>query len=406
MISPETDIRNAFNALADPAPFRKDAFDRFSSSGMPHRRMEGWHWSDFRKALREDSAAAAALAQERTATGSPALPAIAGTLELCIRDGRIILPDPARAGGIVCETTASGPAGNAYDNHPVVSLNVAMAPRTLLLRVPEGARIERPVHIRHVNNTEGSVFSQVRGHVHPGAQVTIIETFEGTSAYDSSFCHLDIGDGAQVERYLLHAGTDYGVIHHFFAARTGRHARLKQTALSDGSKMARFETHIRFARESARCDLASVALVSGRRHADFTSFAGHDAPSCTVRQIHKGVARGHASTVFQGKFHVSRKGQHTDARMHANALLLSDTAQANHKPELEIYADDVECAHGATSGTLDQDALFYLRQRGLDIRAARKILTEAFVLSVTGRIDSDAVRPVFQEKTARWLEEA
>ena len=118
------------------------------------------------------------------------------------------------------------------------------------------------------------------------------------------------------------------------------------------------------------------------------------------------MARDRGRNIFQGKFHVERSAQKTDARMTANALLLSDGAEANHKPELEIYADDVECAHGSTSGALDADALFYLRQRGLDEDAARALLIEAFLGEVIDGIDVDGVRDVFRARVNSWLEGA
>jgi len=129
----------------------------------------------------------------------------------------------------------------------------------------------------------------------------------------------------------------------------------------------------------------------------------HKAPHCRTRQLHKGAARDHGRNVFQGKFEVEREAQKTDAKMTANALLLSDMAEANHKPELEIYADDVECAHGSTCGALDEDALFYLRQRGLDETAARALLVEAFVGEVIDGMDDDRLGDIFCTKVADWL---
>ncbi|HNS87870.1 MAG TPA: SufD family Fe-S cluster assembly protein, partial [Parvularculaceae bacterium] len=142
------------------------------------------------------------------------------------------------------------------------------------------------------------------------------------------------------------------------------------------------------------------------RHNDFTSAIGFLAEGCETRQTHKGVVRDKGRNVFQGKFQVDRAGQKTDARMNADALLLSDTAETNHKPELEIYADDVQCAHGATSGALDERALFYMRQRGLSEREARAMLIEAFIGSTFDNVAHPGVGEALRHRVGKWLEGA
>ena len=174
--------------------------------------------------------------------------------------------------------------------------------------------------------------------------------------------------------------------------------------MSLGAKLSRNETHLQFNGTGAHASLNSAALLSGARHSDFTTNVRHRAESCQARQIHKGVARDSARNVFQGKFHVDRAAQKTDAQMTANALLLSDRAEANHKPELEIYADDVECAHGSTAGALDEDALFYLRQRGLSEETARGLLIEAFIGEVIDGVEDEKLRFVLQSRVHQWLE--
>ena len=187
------------------------------------------------------------------------------------------------------------------------------------------------------------------------------------------------------------------------AAKIDGNAKFNQTSLSTGSRLCRHETHAHFWAPGSSASINSAALMAGERHSDFTSEARHIAPDCTIRQTHKGVAKDRGRNIFQGKFHVLRDAQKTDAKMTANALLLSDGAEANHKPELEIYADDVECAHGSTVGALDDDALFYLRQRGLDEADARTLLVEAFVGEVVESIANDGVRKIFAARVNKWL---
>ncbi|MCK5746938.1 MAG: SufD family Fe-S cluster assembly protein, partial [Oricola sp.] len=221
----------------------------------------------------------------------------------------------------------------------------------------------------------------------------------------STLFHMSLGEGATLDRAVLQESGPQSVTHAFFGVLVSRGAHLKQTGLSTGGRLCRHETFALVPNEAATVDIASASLVSGERHADFTSLVRFAGEGTTARQLHKGVARDRARNVFQGKFHVLREAQKTDAKMTANALLLSDGAEANHKPELEIYADDVECAHGSTVGALDDDALFYLRQRGLSEQQARALLVQAFVGEAMESIEDDAARAVFAARVNGWLEE-
>ena len=150
--------------------------------------------------------------------------------------------------------------------------------------------------------------------------------------------------------------------------------------------------------------LNGAYLLSGKRHTDMTSYIDLAAPNCVIRQAVKGVASDKARGVFQGKFHVRRPAQKTDAEMRHDALMLSDTAQIRAKPELEIYADDVECAHGNTLGALDEDALFYMRQRGISLAQAKALLTEAFVAGVFDGLEDEGLKESLLGKVRAWLE--
>ena len=188
--------------------------------------------------------------------------------------------------------------------------------------------------------------------------------------------------------------------------RVGRGASFRQCALLLGAKAARVETRIFCLEPRGSVDLASVTLVDGERHADQTSLVSLHAPECAVAQRHKSALRDRGRAVFQGKFHVARAGQKTDAHMTARALILNEGPEADHKPELEIYADDVKCGHGSTVGALDAEALFYLRQRGLPESAARALLVEAFIGEVFEAIDDGAIAAAFRTRAQRWLESA
>jgi len=175
--------------------------------------------------------------------------------------------------------------------------------------------------------------------------------------------------------------------------------------LNVGAQLARAETHVRIVGEGATAHLNAVQLLSGRQHGDVTTVVRHEAPDCASRQTVKNVVTGHARAVFQGKIEVARAAQKTDAYQMNQSLLLSPDAEADSKPQLEIYADDVKCSHGATVGELDAEQLFYLRSRGLPLPEARRLLTEAFISGALEEIDDVRLRaPIEAAVAATWAE--
>ncbi|MEE2929471.1 MAG: SufD family Fe-S cluster assembly protein, partial [Pseudomonadota bacterium] len=178
-----------------------------------------------------------------------------------------------------------------------------------------------------------------------------------------------------------------------------------QTALAFGAKVARLETRLTHQESGSRATLNGAYLAASGYHADFTSHVRHGAPSSVTRQVTKGAVLDGGTGVFQGKFFVPRTvGQYTDADMQHQALLLEDGAIVFAKPELEIYADDVECAHGNTSGALDPNQLFYMRQRGIPEAEARALLTEAFIAEALEEA-SDSVRDALLDAARSFLTE-
>ena len=182
-------------------------------------------------------------------------------------------------------------------------------------------------------------------------------------------------------------------------------AKLHQTSLALGAKLARIETRIDHFVGGSEAVLNGAYLAGGGFHADMTSHVRHSQPGCVTRQDVKGAARAGGKGVFQGKFLVARDAQKTDAEMQHNALLLEEGAEINAKPELEIYADDVQCAHGNTAGALDPAALFYMRQRGIPEAEARAMLTESFIAEAFTAADP-AIADILLTEARRWLRAA
>ncbi len=398
----EAAIEAAYEARSKTNERQAAAFDRFAKLGLPHRRVEGWKWSDVNAVLRKD-----APGEVETPEIEPSPFAALEPLEFRIVNGRIDLPKEDAPEGL--RYGVMDPVGtiDELENHPIATLNVAMTRKALGIEVLDGVDFERPILIRHINGGAGFSFAQSMLRIADNAKVQIIETYEGEGAgFYSHLCHMVVRDGAEFRRAVLNETSAENVTHAICAAKLDEKAKFYQTGLSTGGRLSRHETHVHFWAPGSSASMNSASLLSGERHADFTSEALFRAPDCAAAQLHKGVAKDRARNVFQGKFNVLRAAQKTDAKMTANALLLSDGAEANHKPELEIYADDVECAHGSTVGALDDDALFYLRQRGLDEASARALLVEAFVGEVTENIEDEGLRAIFAARVSDWLEKA
>jgi Fe-S cluster assembly protein SufD len=331
------------------------AIETSDPSLLPGRRDEEWRWTDLRGLIR-------------------AVPPVS--------------PD-AQAKG------ASPFAGEA-----LVIVNGHPATQTIEVAAGEA----RTIALRFVSRADGTAHhAAVRIHVAAGASLTLLESYEGQGAGYVADTALDLrlAEGARVERVVLAADEATSVSVSTAEVSLGAGASFAQTLLTDGARRQRLETRVRHPGQGASVRLDGVYLVGAGRHADLTSVVTHAGADGTTSELVKGAAAGQGRAVFQGRIVVERGADQTDARMGHHALILSDRAEVDAKPELLIFADDVSCAHGNTVGALDEDALFYARQRGIPETEARAMLTEAFVGEVVDRIEHEAAREVAR----RWVAE-
>ncbi|WP_417470100.1 Fe-S cluster assembly protein SufD [Maricaulis sp.] len=240
--------------------------------------------------------------------------------------------------------------------------------------------------------------------VKSGRSVTLVERYEGEAGALGNF-HLDITieDGARLERICIHDEMEAGVLIASSKIDLARHAKLTQIALAFGGKLVRNETHIAHAGEHSEAHLHGVYLLDEGRHFDYTTSVHHTGPGGITRQLVKGAVAAHARGVFQGKFKVDRAAQLTDAKMTHRALMLDDRAEIDAKPELEIYADNVQCAHGNAIGTLDETALFYMRQRGIPLVQARALLIESYLAEPLDFVTDEALRDDLRARLQKRL---
>lgn len=378
---------------------RTRAFEAFAATGLPHRRMEAWKWSDFKAAIKQVDASK----HHPTGAVLPAGPA--PVIEFTATG--VTLPSVLPFGVKLHQREDAQAFGDA-EQAPLAAMTAALAGRvggldTLIIEVTE--ETTDPVHIVTRSDRDETNFARVAVIVRPGASLDLIESHIGGAGFSSFLIEIGMQEGGQVRRTVLQRGSTDEAQAITAIVSLGEASKYTQTALSFGADIARLETRLTHQESGSKAVLNGAYLCAKGFHSDFTSHVRHGAPSSVTRQVTKGAVLDGGTGVFQGKFHVPRTvGQFTDADMQHQALLLEDGAEVFAKPELEIYADDVECAHGNTSGALDQNQLFYMRQRGIPEAQARALLTEAFIAEAMDEA-SESVREALLEAARDFLAE-
>lgn len=235
-----------------------------------------------------------------------------------------------------------------------------------------------------------------------GAELTLIERHEGAGAYWKNMAvEVVLGANARLRHYRI--VEDAGVVTLHTQISQKQDSFYNGFTLIKGGALVRNETHAALRGKNSECDISGVNLLKGKQHADTTIVITHEAPHCRSSQFFRSVLGDESRGVFQGKIHVNREAQKTDGYQLSNALLLSDRAEMDTKPELEIYADDVKCSHGATCGQLDHEPLFYLRSRGLTEVEARMLLVQAFVDEAVEKVADEKTRSSIADMAQEWL---
>jgi Fe-S cluster assembly protein SufD len=274
--------------------------------------------------------------------------------------------------------------------------------------VKKNARIEKPIHLAYMfsGDAPAAMYPRTLVLVEPGAQVTLIETFDGPAGLDyqvNTAVALSVGDGAQVERVKV--GREGAAALHIstVTATVGARADYREFTFTTGSAVTRNQLFLRCSGDGAKVRVSGANLLNGRQHVDSTLVIDHAARGCESREVFKSVLDGESRGVFQGKIVVQPGAQKTDGKMMTQALLLSENAEADNKPELEIFADDVQCGHGATAGRLDENLLFYLKARGIPAKEAEALLIQAFVGEAIDGVAHEGLRETLADRVAAWL---
>jgi Fe-S cluster assembly protein SufD len=372
------------------------------ADALPNRRVERWRWSDVRTAVGEPPPAGP------TPTSVAAeIDLFSGVnyAEVVIEDGHVAhWPESPKAGQPAVLSKKTRDAGPSKEARSPLATIAVEGVADDWFPIIESRREGGVALLRHVGRSgRYSRHSRIGISVRPGEKLTLIESFEGPhSGFTNTLSECFVAPGAELTRIVLQPAAPDATIVCTGEVFLGDGAQFRQFALAEGAKLARVETDV-WAGAKSQVRLDGVYLAAKALHADLTSQVMLGAEGTEVRQLIRGVARKGGRGVFQGRFKVERAAQKTDAQMEHNALLLEEGAEVFAKPELEIYADDVQCAHGNTAGQLDDAAIFYLRQRGLPEVEARAMITRAFLIEAVPAWLEESVRAEAEARIDRWL---
>jgi Fe-S cluster assembly protein SufD len=420
----ETALADAFTrrkaalpGCREVAGLRETAFRRFERSGLPHRRVEEWKYTDVRALMRDSKPLAEAPDASAKAAAKSAGAILAGLKahRIVIVDGCFVpdLSDTAIDGVTVtpfATAVVDGADGFLDGNNSdvVLALNTALATDGAVVRVKSGTAVDRPIQLVFVHSAGKATAVFARSHVvvEPGASVTLVESHEGPDKLDyqiNTALDLAVGRGAEVDHVKVTCEGDAALHVSTLNATVSEAAEVRDFTFTLGGAVVRNQLFVACQGKGAQLSLAGVNLLRGRQHADTTLMLDHAIGGSSSRELFKSVLDDESHGVFQGKIIVRPDAQKTDARMMTRALLLSPNAEADNKPELEIFADDVQCGHGATAGALDESLKFYLMARGIPEREAEALLIQSFVGEAIETISHEGVRADLMFAAVRWL---
>jgi FeS assembly protein SufD len=406
---------------------RETAWGVYAAAGLPHRRVEEWKYTDLRSLLSEAYPPAPVLAEALTADAlAQALGPELGTIDchrLVVLDGQLRtelsdIEDFAGKGEVLglADALAAPPSWlketlgqvNPQKDDRVIALNIALMAGGIALRVDDGAAFDKPVHIVHVHAAKEAAAMATRNviRIGAGAALTLLESYVSRSSAPvqrNAVTELDIGDGAKVRHVKYQNEGLEGAHLGSWLVRLGADSDYRALQFSTGAGLARNQIYVAFAGEGATSHINGAVMARGKQHNDTTMVIDHAVPGCESREFNKLVLDGEARGIVQCKVNVHRDAQKSDGHQMAHGLLLSERAEFDSKPELEIFADDVVCGHGSTSGDLEEESMFYLRSRGIPEPEARALLIAAFVAEAIERLDDAPVRDAFLALAGQWL---
>ncbi len=412
-------------ARSQPEPVRRlreEAAERFRALGFPTTREEEWRFTNVAPVARTRFVRPGA-ADPRAVAAELEGHHLEGACELVFVDGRFAPELSARElpQGVAVDSLAAllarepeavaGALGRkaSFQQQPFLALSTALFEDGAVVRVAPHALVETPIHLIFWSTAAAeptASFPRTLILAGEASQATVVERFAGASGAAYLTCpvtELVAGPGAVVDHYKLQKESAAAFHLSGIAIETARASNVSTHSFSLGGAIVRHDIRCALAGEGSVATLNGLYLVVDRQLVDTHMRVDHVAPHCDSHELYKGVLDGRARSVFSGRIHVHPGAQKTDAKQTNRNLLLSDEAVANSQPQLEIYADDVKCTHGSTVGQLDDEAVFYLRSRGIGLEAARSLLTYAFAADLVERVKFEPLRRELQEFLFAWV---
>lgn len=403
---------------------RAEAFARFEQTGLPHRRIEAWHYTDLRSLLRDAPPLATKPAShviQRAAEKNWLTDQIDATRLMLVNGfydesiSSFALPQGVKVTDV--HKALGDPTSKIFHDHvgqaiqssdPLIELNTAFMNGGIVVEIAAGTKLDKPIELRCL--VEGidtlSIHARILVIAGDDTQFTLIESHQGPDALSYQNNHvieLFLANNAHGNHVRLNQSGNYAVDLSTLAAVVGAESTFNTFHMVDKPGIARHQVFVKLQGEGTNLSVNGVNLLNGTQHADTTLAIDHAAPSCTSRELFKTILDAQATGVFQGKIMVKQIAQKTDGKMMSQAVLLSDDAKMNNKPELEIFADDVVCGHGATCGDLDDDLLFYLMARGLPKAEAEALMLAAFAGEAIETVEHEDLRTILGKVVGDWL---
>ncbi|MBM85819.1 MAG: Fe-S cluster assembly protein SufD [Rhodospirillaceae bacterium] len=401
------------------AELNMQAAKRYAQVGWPHARAEYWKYTNLNKLAAGafalgDPAALAAVPRERILPlDGPQLLLVNGAFRSDLSDisdlpdglslrnlAETTEQDRAILGALIEETISA-------DGLPFAAVNTAVLTDVLILEFAPGIATERPVHVISLGGGDGAAFApRLVIRAGDGAVVDVVESHVGTGGYFADVVtQVSVARDARLGHYKMQNETLDAFHIALTTTEVAEGAVYDSFVLSTGARMARNEIRGTITGGKAEYRINGAYMGNGEQHLDNTTFVDHAAAGSRSREIYKGVLAGASRGVFQGKILVRPDAQQSDGFQMNRAMLLSNKAEVDSKPELEIYADDVRCSHGATVGELEEEQLFYLQTRGIERNLARRLLVSAYIDEAIDEVQNPAVKEAFKQMAAYWLSE-
>lgn len=415
---------NEFAAVGWAKRLREAAFDQFKELGFPTVKDEEWKYTNvapltrlsFQTARDENSAVTPENVNELgiVEAKNSQLVFVNGALR---KDLSSLADVPAGVIAVGLDEAIKEPAyqevireylarGVGYNTNGFVALNTAMLASGAFILIPKDVEVDKPLSLLFLSAGDVASFPRVLVIAEANCKATLVENYANAAAgvsFTNAVVEVVLQDGARLEHYKVQREN----VESFHIASTnatlGTNASYDSTAINFGAQLSRHDIAVRMDHEGAECWVDGLYVVSSGQHTDTHSVIDHQQPHCTSHQLYKGILDGKSRAVFNGKVFVRHGAQKTDAMQTNKNLLLSKEARVDTKPQLEILADDVKCAHGAAVGQIDEDELFYLQTRGIHGELARNLLTYGFAEEVIGKIKIDSIRSQLDEAVLHRL---